>query len=141
MLGKTLPRFVFAMALALLAVSCGGNDRKSSGSGYDETRNGTYPNGKSVTTVEMTAEHQFKPREITVDAGEMVTWKNTSKDVHTVSAETDLPAGAQPFHSGDVAPGKSWSHTFSTSGTFSYVCRYHREHGMTGRVTVRPPVK
>ena len=135
MIGKTLPRLLFGAALALLVVSCGRSDRKSSG--YDDAmKNGTSHAGQG--TVEMTADHQFKPREITIDVGEMVNWKNNSKDVHTVSADAE---GAQTFHSGDIAPGASWTHTFSTPGTFSYVCRHHREMGMTGRVIVRSPVK
>lgn len=144
MIGKTLPRCLFATAVALLVVSCGRDKR--SDSGYERTgelRNGTHYNGTStsMTTVEMTDGHQFKPREITVDVGETVSWKNTSKDVHTVSVDTELPPGVQPFHSGDVAPGASWSHTFSAAGTYSYVCRHHKDHGMTGTVTVRPQVK
>jgi plastocyanin len=101
---------------------------------------------RDATTVEMTSAHKFSPRDITVRVGDMVTWKNTSKDVHTVTADparvsrkehVSLPQGAKPFHSGEIEPGKSWQMSFTVPGTYKYVCTFHEDHGMMGTVTVK----
>lgn len=97
--------------------------------------------------VEMTASHAFSPREVTIRAGESLTWRNSSKEPHTVTLDSSkvarrdsiaMPAGAKPFDSGELAPGKTWRQTFTVPGTYRYVCRLHEEHGMTGTVVVRP---
>lgn len=56
--------------------------------------------------------------EITV--GDTVTWTNDDDGViHTVTA-TD-----ESFDSGFLAPGESWSHTFTEPGEFEYLCTPH----------------
>jgi plastocyanin len=51
---------------------------------------------------------------------------------HTVTS-TDL---APAFDSGGVAPGTSYSFTFSNAGSFPYTCSIHPT--MTGTITVMP---
>ena len=38
------------------------------------------------------------------------------------------------FHSGNMKPGATWSHTFNEKGTFPYLCTYHAR--MVGTVIV-----
>ena len=132
-------------AMAALAVfgGCSNNDNGTSGYGDNGRKGGM----KEATTVELTSGHTFSPREITIRSGETVTWKNTSKDVHTVTADParaskkehiSLPVGAKPFHSGEIAPGKTWSMSFSIPGTYRYVCSFHEDHGMMGTIIVKP---
>jgi hypothetical protein len=45
----------------------------------------------------------------------------------------------KPFHSGDIAPGSRFSHTFDVPGIYYYVCLPHEEMGMVGIVVVRSP--
>ncbi len=61
-------------------------------------------------------------------AGDAVTWTNDGKVAsgHTVTGKG--------FDSGVLPSGKSYSHTFSSPGTFSYVCQIHPF--MKGKVTV-----
>jgi len=68
----------------------------------------------------------FSPASITIDAGATVTWANNGQEDHT--------ATGNGFDTGTVAPGASASHTFSTAGTFPYVCALHSD--MSGIVTV-----
>jgi len=42
--------------------------------------------------------------------------------------------GTKELNSGNVAPGASFSHTFTTAGSFAYHCNYHAV--MKGTVTV-----
>jgi plastocyanin len=137
--------FVLAgVATALALVGC----EREEGYPGTQDRNGNALG--DAKTVDMTDAHAFKPAEVTVRVGESVVWKNTSKDVHTVSTDPErvkgparkdwvsVPEGAKPFHSGDVRPGDRWKMTFSVPGTYKYVCTIHEEHGMMGTVVVKP---
>jgi LPXTG-motif cell wall-anchored protein len=70
----------------------------------------------------------FSPSSVTVNAGDTVTWTNQGTVAHT--------ATGSGFDSGSLDPGKSFSHKFTSAGTFSYVCTFHQAQGMTGTVTV-----
>lgn len=75
----------------------------------------------------------FKPDRITVAAGTTVTWTNADDIAHTVtSGEPGSPSGA--FDSGDKVKDETFSHAFSSAGTFAYFCKNHA--GMRGEVAV-----
>jgi len=108
------------------------------------------PNGgKPVApeaTVRMTNSLKYVPEEVTVRAGQTVVWTNTSSQVHTVTADpalaqdrshVQLPEGAVPFNSGDIAPGAVFRHTFEVPGKYVYFCIPHEAMGMVGRITVQ----
>src|SRR5262249_50891722 len=61
----------------------------------------------------------FNPAQVTVNVGDTVTWANTGRVLHTVTANN----GA--FNSGAMAPGGSWSFDFTTPGLYSYFCGIH----------------
>lgn len=71
---------------------------------------------------------QFNPGTITVHAGDTITWTNTGAQPHTATAND------HSFDTGVLKKGQSASHTFSTPGTFSYICTIHPF--MKGTVTV-----
>jgi plastocyanin len=70
----------------------------------------------------------FNPVTITVAAGTTITWTNNDGVAHTVTSDTAL------FDSGSIPSGGTYSHTFSTAGTFAYHCKFHA--GMTATVVV-----
>lgn len=91
---------------------------------------------------------EFQPDTVTITTGETVEWVNESKLTHTVTADptkaakaanVTLPDGAEPFDSGDVAPGETYRRTFTVPGTYGYFCVPHEAAGMTGTVVVKPP--
>lgn len=101
-----------------------------------------------AATVEMTEENTFEPRDVVIEAGQAVEWTNPSSVVHTVTADPDkaddpdnvsLPEGAEPFDSGDVESGGTYSRTFDVPGTYRYVCLPHEFIGMIGTVEVTDP--
>ena len=101
--------------------------------------------GPQAKVVRMTEGKTFDPKTITVNLGETVVWKNASDLTHSVTDEPSLaasaqdaalPAGAETFNSGLIAPGKDFSHTFKVSGTYRYFCIPHEEAGMVGTVVV-----
>ena len=75
-------------------------------------------------------DYAFEKTNVTVIAGETVTWLNKGTESHTVTAD----GGA--FDSKDVDPGASWSSTFATPGTYTYYCDPHP--WMQGAVIVQP---
>ena len=129
------------VALAGGLAGCGG-------SGSADTPDGT----QQGNLVEMTDDLVFEPAEITVSAGETVTWENTGSVPHSVTAyEDDLPEGATYFASGGfdsesaarenyptegaIGADETYEHTFETTGEFPYFCIPH-ESGMKGTVVV-----
>ena len=70
----------------------------------------------------------YQPAQLTVVAGQTVTWRNSGLGPHTVTAD------AGQFNSGTLQAGATFSYTFSTPGTFAYSCTIHPT--MHGRVVV-----
>ncbi|HEX2221386.1 MAG TPA: cupredoxin family copper-binding protein [Candidatus Limnocylindria bacterium] len=71
----------------------------------------------------------FMPANLTVAVGDTVTWTNNDDAPHTATA------GNGAFDSGNLDNGQTYSFTFTTAGTFSYICEIHPQ--MTGTITVQ----
>ena len=103
---------------------------------------------RSTDVVDMTGQLLvFEPAVIEIRVGQTVTWKNSSAQVHTVTADpsqatnahdVELPKGAQAFHSGYMNPGQNYQHTFRKPGIYRYVCTLHEVQHMTGKIIVKP---
>src|SRR3954463_532411 len=85
----------------------------------------------------------FMPPSITIGQGDTVKWTWAGPDTnHSVTAKAgqadsfDSDPGRTPS-SLDHPPGSTFSHTFNTPGTFSYICKVHSF--MTGKVVVNGP--
>jgi plastocyanin len=70
----------------------------------------------------------FSPATVNVKQGTTVTWTNQDQAPHDVTG----PGFSSPM----LDTGVTFSHTFSTPGTFPYVCTIHPS--MKGTVTVTP---
>ncbi|MFZ3583069.1 cupredoxin domain-containing protein [Loktanella sp. DJP18] len=130
-------RFLIALAPMAFATACA-----TSGPAVD----GMTP-ASVAETVDMTAALNFSPNAVTINSGETVEFRNISTFTHTVSTTADTPAetqavmlpnGAEAFDSGAVAPGETFTHTFTTPGTYRYFCEPHVGQGMIGTVIVNP---
>jgi plastocyanin len=95
----------------------------------------------------MTNRHAFSPQRVTIKAGETIEWKNTSSMTHTVTddpsrarraMDAQRPQGVQPFDSGRLAPGGTYTYTFKVPGIYRYFCEPHAIDGMVGQVIVTP---
>jgi len=71
----------------------------------------------------------FAPNPINVAVGSTVTWTNNDSTGHTATSNTGV------FDSSTIAPGRSFSFTFQTAGTYQYHCNFHP--GMVGSVVVQ----
>lgn len=58
----------------------------------------------------------WDPGTLTIKAGQMVTWLNLSTSVHSVVSDS----AAQPFDSGGLGDGSTFSVSFQTPGTYHY---------------------
>lgn len=87
----------------------------------------------------------FAPKVLTIKAGQTVKWVNTTTMAHTVTTDPALaanaanaavPAGAEVWHSGNIAPGASFARTLTVKGTYKYFCKPHETMGHVGTVIV-----
>jgi len=130
---KVLRAGVAAVALSLAVGACGTGD-------------------DAVPTVSM-ENHSFTPPNVTISAGQRISWVNGTEEAHTVTAQEDsLPEGASYFSSGNasneddandhlarelIKPGGSFEWVFEEPGTYRYYCIPHKADGMVGSVIVR----
>ena len=68
----------------------------------------------------------FSPATITVDVGDSVTWVNAGEEPHNAVGDA--------FETSLLDAGESGSKSFSTAGTFAYICTVHPQ--MKGTVKV-----
>ncbi|MEL6382766.1 MAG: plastocyanin [Cyanobacteria bacterium J06626_18] len=87
----------------------------------------------------------FEPANLTVKAGDTVTWVNNKMAPHNVIFDGNQIPGDKGLadkisHSQlTFAPGESYSTTFSAdmpAGDYSYYCAPHRGAGMVGKITL-----
>lgn len=88
---------------------------------------------------------EYTPATLTIKVGDTVTWQNTDRMAHTVTADATkarnkasarLPEGAEPWDSGNIAGGESWSRRFDATGEYAYFCIPHELAGMVGVIIV-----
>ncbi len=92
----------------------------------DSTDNGT--SGSPGTNEVWMKNTSFTPSAISIAVNTTITWTNKDGMTHTV---TD---NGGSFNSGNIGNGGTFSHQYTTVGTFPYHCAIHS--GMTGTVTV-----
>jgi plastocyanin len=85
------------------------------------------------------ASKAFSPSPVTVKVQNSVTWTNKDNVAHTITSGTGPsdPNKGKEFDSGLsslLTPGKTFTHTFKTSGEIPYFCQIHPT--MVGKVTI-----
>ncbi len=95
----------------------------------DDNNDDNGPSSPSGNEIWMQS-NAFNPSSKTVSVGTTITWKNKDSSSHTVTSNS-----GSELNSGTVSGGGTYTHTFSTAGTFSYHCTFHS--GMNGTVIVQ----
>ena len=90
---------------------------------------GSLEMARGATHAVAIADFAFSPATLTITAGDTVTWTNEDAVAHTA---TGTNAG---FDSGDLEQGESFSLTFTTPGTYDYLCTPHPS--MTGQIVAQ----
>jgi plastocyanin len=121
-------RLVWILSTAMVA--CSG----STMTGYNNSTGGNpQGTGSSVSIID----YSFSPETLSVTAGTQVTWMNNGGTDHTATADDNswnsgtlaAPMGGGGYGGGTA--GQSFSHTFSSQGTFAYHCGFHASmHGV-----------
>lgn len=100
---------------SLLLVFCSKGGSNSNGYNMNNNTTGSTPSGNAVIISGM----QFGTLSLAIKAGTTVTWTNNDNLTHTVTADDGS------FTSGNLNYHDTYSHTFSTAGTYHYHCIYH----------------
>ncbi len=82
--------------------------------------------------------YEFTPAEITIQAGDTVTWSNGDDADHDLAFYEVKPANAPTEKNPqDIRVGEKYSFVFNQAGVFKYVCKIHRRQDMKGVITVK----
>jgi plastocyanin len=121
---KLLALMLGCVALGLVAAGCGGDDSSGSGSG---SSGGTKVSMKNV---------QFSPKDLTVKAGDTVTFTNNDSLPHDVHKTSGPGADFASGPTGGMQQGDTFEVTLDKPGKYEYVCELHQP-GMAGTITVK----
>ncbi len=83
------------------------------------------PQGGTAVNI---SDFKFNPGTLTVPVGATVTWTNQDEEPHTIAARDGS------FHSPGMDTHATYSFTFTTPGSYDYICSIHPF--MTGTVVV-----
>jgi plastocyanin len=125
---------IISIVLIMIGVSltfgCTGNKTTTPTDSPTATPAATYTATPATTpmNVEVTINNlTFDPANVSITVGDTVVWKNVDKVEHQIKiAEAESTI---------LTEGKTFSHTFNTSGTFNYTCTIHPS--MKGTVIVK----
>jgi plastocyanin len=133
---KWLALVIACLALGLVVAGCGDDDDDDGGGGNGGATTQEESGGGGGSGAQVSMQNiQFDPAEVTVNAGETVTWTNDEAVPHDVDGSGpggDFSSGPE----GGMDEGAKFAFTFDEPGTYEYVCRVHAP-GMAGTVTVR----
>ena len=93
----------------------------------------SIPAGTSVPGCEETNKC-FIPSSVSIMKGDTVVWSNDDTAAHTVTSGSPANGPSGTFDSSLLIGGKSFEHTFDSSGSIDYFCMVHP--WMTGSVQV-----
>ena len=98
--------------------------------GGTPTTGATTPTSTGGAGAQVSLENiQIVPATVTIAKGASVTWTNNDSVNHRLVGDNG------EFDSGNMAPGATFSFTFSTAGTVNYHCSIHPS--MTGAIKVQ----
>ena len=134
---------LLALLLACLAlglVACGGDDEESDGGGGGasttdqpaDTGGGGGGGGAEVAMESI----QFDPQDLTVNAGETITFTNNEAVPHDVHKSSGPGEDFASGPSGGMQEGDTFELTLDQPGKYEYVCDVHAP-GMSGTITVK----
>ena len=79
----------------------------------------------SITHEQSECSECYTPSTVNIEPGDTVTWVNDSDSVHSVTSGNTVDGLDGLYDSSLLKPGKSFSHTFTADGQYSYHCMLH----------------
>ena len=133
---KLLALILACLALGLVAAGCGGDDDDDGGGGASKSEQPAGGGGGGGGTQVSMKNIQFSPKDLSVKAGETITFTNNeaiAHDVHKTSGPgKDFASGP----TGGMQEGDTFKLTLDKPGKYQYVCDVHAP-GMAGTITVK----
>jgi len=122
---RVLISISFLVAILIISDSC---TKSTSADLYGNGGTTTKSSGGPGTNEVWIQGMAFNPATITAVAGTTIKWINKDAVNHTATSNTGV------FDSGSLGTNSTYSHTFSSAGSFPYFCKVHP--GMTATVVV-----
>ena len=133
-------RLIPAVAFGVIIGACGSEPAS-------ETAPASQPvvSDEHKVVIRMSDNMRFAPETRSISVGDTVVWTNDGRMEHTttdvpgkagVNEHNVLPPGADPWDSGELAPGETFRQVFTTPGEYTYLCTLHEAAGMVARLTV-----
>jgi plastocyanin len=133
---KLLALILACLALGLVATGCGGDDDDDGGGGGGGASTTEEPAAGGGGTQVSMKNIQFAPKDLSVKAGETITFTNdeaVAHDVHKTSGPgPDFASGP----TGGMQEGDTFKLTLDKPGKYEYVCDVHAP-GLAGTITVK----
>jgi plastocyanin len=134
---KLIVLSLVCLAAALGASGCGGDDDDGNNGGGQNSEQAADTDGGGAGGAQVSMKNiQFDPRDISVDAGETITFTNdeaVAHDVHKTSGPGQDFSSGPP---GGMEQGDTFKLTLDMPGEYEYVCDVHAP-GMAGTITVK----
>jgi plastocyanin len=133
---KLLALILACLALGLAA--CGGDDDDGGGGGGGGASTNEQPaGGGSGGGVEVKmANIQFDPKDVTVKAGQTITFTNDESVPHDVHKQSGPGDDFASGPDGGMQQGDTFELRLNKPGKYTYVCHVHAP-GMAGTITVK----
>jgi plastocyanin len=99
--------------------------------------NTSAQNRPKEVVVELTSQNQFNPKELKIEVGTTVVWKNRSGHHNVIADDSG-------FESPEFDAGGEFKRTFDKAGTYKYFCAFHggpNGERMSGVIIVTPKQK
>ena len=125
--------------LALGLAACGGDDDSgggSSGGGSSTGQSSGGGSGSGSGTNVSLKNIQFDPKDLTVKAGQTITFTNDESVPHDVHKESGPGGDFASGPDGGMQQGDTFKLKLDKPGTYKYVCHVHAP-GMAGTITVK----
>ena len=123
---KWLAVLLACMALGLVVAGCGGDDDDDGGEEVEAGR------GAEVGMANI----QFEPAELSVSAGDTITFTNNESVPHDVHKTSGPGPDFSSGDTGGMMNGDTFKLTLDEPGSYEYVCNVHAP-GMAGTITVK----
>lgn len=124
--GVRHPRRVFALGLAAVlllasvaATACSGGGETTTTGGDTPTTVTTGPSTGTEGAQVVISNYAYEPAEVTIKAGESVTWTNEDSVRHNAASDENA------FEGPLLSKGESYTFTFDAPGTYPYHCTPH----------------
>ena len=133
---KLLALILSCLALGLVVAGCGGDDDDDGGGGATKTEQPAGGGGGGGGTQVSMKNIQFSPKDLTVKAGETITFTNNEAVAHDVHKSSGPGKDFASGPTGGMQEGDTFKLTLDKPGKYEYVCDVHAP-GMAGSITVK----